>query len=92
MTEVDTPDALVGIVGLTQNIITNANLVGAEAEETQRVYANSVVDEALEAVGVDVTSPGYHNARFAAAKAVEIVLSHVISDELDQANPLRGDQ
>lgn len=92
MTEVDTPDALVGIVGLTQNIITNANLVGAEAEETQRVYVNGVVEEALEAAGVDVTSPGYHNARFAAAKTAEIILSHVMSDELAQASPLRGDQ
>jgi DNA polymerase III epsilon subunit-like protein len=70
----------------------NLDQLKQEAYQAQQEYVQGVVGAAMERAGVTVTSPGYHNARFAATEAVKIVLLDAAQDERDQKNQARGDQ
>ncbi len=79
-----TTGGIEGNVVLLQGVWQDNAEYAEELEKIERErYIEEVVVDAMTEAGVDVTSPGFHNARFSATNAVRRVLNDVREDEIE---------
>ena len=53
----------------------------AEADQVQAEYIQEVVTASMAAEGLTPASPGYHNSRFVAERAIRQVLQDAVNDQ-----------